>query len=75
MARLHDYGEFLDTVAHGTRHAVQSDLGLISVNASNELTCKQNLNTIEAKAYYIGDSFYNKYASQNGLPLKKLPKI
>ncbi len=74
-AKQRGYGEFLNTVAHEAWHAVQSDMGLISVNASNELLCKPSKNMIEWDAYYMGDSFYNKYASQNGLPLKMLPKI
>lgn len=57
-------------MAHEAWHAVQSDLGMISVDASNKLHCIPNLDKVEKDAYYMGNSFYNKYASQNGLPLK-----
>ena len=74
-AKQHGYGEFIDTVAHEACHAVQSDMGLISVNASNKLQCTPSKTMIEWDACCMGDNFYNKYASQNGLPLKRLPKI
>lgn len=74
-AKQHGHGEFLDTVAHGTRHAVQSDKGLMSASASNELLYKPSKNMVEWDACCMGDNFYNTYASQNGLSPKRLPKI
>lgn len=60
----HGYAEFIDTLAHETWHAVQSDIGLIVVDSNNKISFWPSQERVEDDAYYIGRLFYTKYVTQ-----------
>ena len=63
-------GELIDTLMHEGCHAVQSDIGFITVDESNNKYVKNSAAYIEHMAYNIGFRMYNKFAKQNKLEPK-----
>ena len=55
-------GELIDTLMHEGCHAVQSDIGFITVDESNNKYVKNSAAYIEHMAYNIGFRMYNKFA-------------
>ena len=62
--------ELIDTLTHEIWHAIQFDLGLITVDDNNVIHFYPNKNKIENDSNYLGVKMYNKYAAENNLPLK-----